>query len=135
MMQLAPIRLLPANDLRRALESALASQNTDSAFVVAGIGSLVKATLRYAGESAESVLTGPLEILSIAGSLCPAGVHLHASVSDSRGQVYGGHLGYGSTVRTTAEILLALLPNGSLTREHDARTGYSELVVRRHGRT
>jgi len=130
-MQFTPIRLPPAIDLRRALEAALASQNTDSAFVIAGIGSLVEATLRYAGESAERVLPGPLEILSVSGSLSPEGAHLHVSVSDARGQVYGGHLGYGSTIRTTAEVLLALLPNGSLMREHDARTGHNELVVRR----
>jgi hypothetical protein len=129
-MQLFPIRLPSATDLKRALEESLASQNTDSAFVIAGIGSLVEATLRYADESLVSTLSGPLEIVSISGSLSPAGAHLHVSVSDARGQVYGGHLGYGSIVRTTAEVLLALLPNGSLTREHDARTGYKELVVR-----
>lgn len=131
-MQFFPIRLSPDIDLRRALENALTGQETDSAFVVAGIGSLVEATLRYAGESAERALSGPLEILSISGSLSPTGAHLHASVSDARGQVYGGHLGYGSTIRTTAEVLLALLPNGSLTRERDERTGYTELVIRHH---
>ncbi|RJG04622.1 PPC domain-containing DNA-binding protein [Noviherbaspirillum sedimenti] len=129
-MQLLPIRLAPGADLRRALEGAVGSRNTDSAFVVAGIGSLVEATLRYAGESAECKLAGPLEILSISGSLCPAGAHMHMSVSDAFGRVYGGHVCYGNEVRTTAEVLLALLPNGSLTREHDAGTGFNELIVR-----
>ena len=130
-MQLQPIRLSPGADLRRALEGLVGSQNADSFFVVAGIGSLVQATLRYAGESTESTLAGPLEILSVSGSLSPAGAHLHMSVSDARGRVYGGHVCYGNEVRTTAEVLLAVLPNGSLTREHDPRTGFNELVVRR----
>ena len=129
-MQLLPIRLSPGADLRRALEGLVGSQNTDSSFVVAGIGSLVAATLRYAGEPAETALAGPLEILSISGSLSPAGAHLHMSVSDAGGRVHGGHVCYGNEVRTTAELLLALLPKGSLTREQDARTGFSELVVR-----
>jgi uncharacterized protein len=129
-MQLLPIRLSPGADLRRALEEALGSQSTDSAFVVAGIGSLVNATLRYAGEPKEAALTGPLEILSVSGSLSPAGSHLHMAVSDASGRVYGGHVCYGNEIRTTAEVLLSLLPKGSLTREHDAHTGFSELVVR-----
>lgn len=129
-MQFLPIRLPPGADLRRALQDGAGSRNTDSAFVVAGIGSLVEASIRYAGESRETVLAGPLEILSLSGSLSPSGAHLHMSVSDASGRVYGGHVGYGSTIRTTAEVLLALLPDGSLTREHDARTGFNELVVR-----
>ena len=99
--------------------------------MVAGIGSLSDASLRYAGEPNERQLAGPVEIVSLSGSLGPAGAHLHMSVSDASGHVYGGHVGYGNTVRTTAEILLAPLPDWSLTREYDAATGFKELVVRR----
>jgi len=130
-MQLLPIRLSPGTDLRRALEDAVRDQPVDSAFVVAGIGSLTEARLRYAGESTESTVAGPLEILSMSGSLTPHGAHLHIAVSDGSGRVYGGHAGYGNMIRTTAEILVAPLPDWSLTREHDAQTGFSELVVRR----
>ncbi|AOF87208.1 hypothetical protein BSY239_516 [Hydrogenophaga sp. RAC07] len=129
-MTLLPIRLLPGTDLRRALEALPLSHGTDSAFVVAGIGSLVQVSLRYADATETTLLAGPLEMLSLSGSLSTAGAHLHASVSDAAGRVSGGHLGQGSTVRTTAEVLLALLPKGTLTREHDAATGFGELVVR-----
>jgi len=129
-MQLLPIRLPPGVDLRRALEGLVGSRDTDSAFVLAGVGSLVAATLRYADETLEARLAGPLEIVSLSGSLSPAGPHLHMSVSDASGRVHGGHVCYGNEVRTTAEVLLALLPRGSLTREHDAKTGFMELVVR-----
>jgi uncharacterized protein len=129
-MQSLPIRLSPGADLRRALEELAQGQSTDSAFVIAGIGSLTEAKLRYAGESTESTIVGPLEIVSMAGSLCSSGAHLHMSVADALGRVYGGHVCYGNTVRTTAEILVAPLPEWSLTREHDASTGFSELVIR-----
>ena len=86
--------------------------------------------MRFADVPDAVVLPGPLEIVSLSGSLSAAGAHLHVSVSDAAGRVVGGHLGYGSTVRTTAEVLLALLPNGTLTREHDPATGFNELVVR-----
>jgi len=130
-MQLFPIRLSPGVDLRRALEIIAADHANASAFVVAGIGSLVEARLRYAGEPAETRVAGPLEILSLSGSLSAAGAHLHMSVSDASGRVVGGHVNFGNVVRTTAEVLLALLPEWSLTREHDAATGFDELVVRR----
>jgi predicted DNA-binding protein with PD1-like motif len=132
-MSLVPLRLSPGTDLRRAVESMLASHRTDSAFVVAGIGSLVQVSLRYAEAPDAVTIAGPLEIVSLSGSLSAAGAHLHVSVSDAAGRVFGGHLGHGSTVRTTAEVLLALLPPGTLTRVHDAATGFNELVVRPPG--
>lgn len=130
-MQLQPIRLSPGADLRRAIEEAVQGQPVTSAFVVAGIGSLVEARLRYAGEPTEATIAGPLEVLSVSGSLTPSGAHLHMAVSDASGRVYGGHAGYGNIVRTTAEILVAFLPDWSLSREHDAATGFKELVVRK----
>jgi len=130
LMPFLPLRISPGTDLRRALEALPATHGTDSAFVVAGIGSLVEAHLRYADAPDAVTIDGPLEIVSLSGTLTAAGAHLHVSVADAAGRVFGGHLGQGSTVRTTAEILLALLPRGTLTREHDAETGFNELVVR-----
>jgi predicted DNA-binding protein with PD1-like motif len=42
----------------------------------------------------------------------------------------GGHVMPGCIVRTTAEIVLAPLPGWVFTREHDARTGFKELVAK-----
>jgi predicted DNA-binding protein with PD1-like motif len=44
--------------------------------------------------------------------------------------VVGGHVAYGCTIRTTAEVLLLLLPEWSLSRELDPATGLAELVIR-----
>lgn len=120
------LRLNPGDDLRGALEA-----REFTGFVVAGIGSLAQAQLRLAGEPAPTFIAGPLEILTLSGSLTPDGAHLHASVSDASGRVLGGHVCAGCEVRTTAELLIAPLPAGSLTREFDAATGYPELIVRR----
>jgi uncharacterized protein len=117
------LRLNPGDDLREALAS-------HTGFVVAGIGSLIHAQLRFAGQSGPTRLDGPLEILTLSGSLTPDGAHLHASVSDSTGRVLGGHVCAGCEVRTTAELLIAPLPAGSLARSFDAATGYEELLVR-----
>jgi predicted DNA-binding protein with PD1-like motif len=125
-----PLRLQPGDDLRRALEAAVAAQGATAAFVVAGIGSLRPTMLRPAGAETLLCIEGDVELLTLSGSLAEAGSHLHLSVADAQGRVLGGHAGYGCTVRTTAEVLLALLPEWHFTREADARTGYAELVVR-----
>ena len=45
--------------------------------------------------------------------------------------VFGGHLRPGCLVNTTAEIVLAELPDTVFTRERDEATGYEELAIRR----
>ncbi|MGM9484211.1 PPC domain-containing DNA-binding protein [Roseateles sp. NT4] len=118
------LRLHPGDDLRRALEAG-----GRTGFVVAGIGSLSHAELRFAGEPGPTRIEGALEILTLSGSLTPAGAHLHASVSDASGRVLGGHVCAGCKVLTTAELLVAPLPPGSLSRALDAATGFTELVI------
>ncbi len=121
------MRLVPGDDLRDAL---LLHAGDDGAFVVSGIGSLSRAALRFAGKPEADIVEGPLEIVSLAGTLTRDGAHLHASVSDARGHVIGGHVGSGCIVRTTAEVLMAPLPGFHLSRETDPATSYAELVVR-----
>lgn len=127
-MNLLPLRLDPGADLRGALEDAAASRA--GGFVLSGIGSLAGCRLRVAGDPTETVFDGPFEIVSLAGTLTPDGAHLHASVADAQGRVIGGHLTYGNTVRTTAEVLLAFVEGWSMGRTPDPRTGHAELVVR-----
>lgn len=123
-----PLRLRPGDDLRLALEAA---QVGGAAFVLQGIGSLSVAQLRLAGAELSTELRGDLEILTLAGSIAPDGAHLHMSVSDAQGRVTGGHVAAGCIVRTTAEVLLAVLPDHQFSRELDADgSGFRELVVR-----
>ena len=129
-MDTLPLRLLPGQDLREALQAALRQSGATAAFVLQGIGSLDGAQLRMAGASTILRLEGEFEILSLAGTLSADGPHLHMAVSDTSGAVSGGHVAPGCTVRTTAEVLLALLPGQHFTRETDPATGYAELVVR-----
>jgi len=130
MMKTLPLRLGPGDDLRGVLEAAVAAQGCGAAFVLAGIGSLSVTCLRFAGADEASVLNGDVEILTLSGSIAANGAHLHASVADASGRVLGGHVAPGCVVRTTAEVLLALLPEWQFAREPDAATGYAELVLR-----
>jgi len=129
-MKALPLRLNPGADLRAALSTALSAHGGQAAFVVGGIGSLCEARLRLAGREELHRLDGDLEILTLSGTLGLGGPHLHASLSDAQGRVVGGHVAPGCIVRTTAEVLLAVLDDTTFTREPDAATGYAELVIR-----
>ncbi len=128
-MRAFPLRINPGIDLRFALEEAVREQRCSAAFVISGIGSLAVANIRLAGADQTLNLDGEFEILTLAGSIAQNGSHLHISISDREGRVLGGHVGPGCVVRTTAEILLALLPDWQFSREPDEATGYAELKI------
>ncbi|MFO8238695.1 MAG: DNA-binding protein [Prochlorococcaceae cyanobacterium] len=128
-MKMVPLRLRPGDDLRLALEDWMARQREQAGCLISGVGSLSVARLRLAGRQQSTTLTGDLEILSLAGTLSPDGAHLHIAVADSTGKVIGGHLCAGSLVRTTAELVVGLLPEWRFSRELDPDTGYPELRI------
>jgi len=128
-----PVRLHPGDDLRRALEHAIVQHNVAAAFVLSGIGSLRPAVVRLAGAEAVMRIDTDTEVLTLSGTIAASGSHLHISVADDQGRVIGGHAGYGCIVRTTAEVLLMLLPGWRFSREPDLATGYDELAIRRSG--
>ena len=75
-----------------------------------------------------------MEMLTLSGTVALAddgktSSHMHTAISTGAGQVWGGHVASGCIVLTTAEVLLALLPEWQFTRDPDAQTGYDELVV------
>jgi len=129
-MRPLPLRIPAHADLREVLSGVPALHGVEAAFVVQGIGSLSVAQIRFAGAPDCTALHGDLEILSLGGSLSPDGPHLHIAVSDASGRVTGGHMGPGCLVRTTAEVMVMLLPAHRFSREHDPATGFRELFVR-----
>ncbi len=130
-LRIEVLRLSPGDDLRNALQAWCRTHDVPAACVLSAVGSFTQAVLRYAEASQGSHVAGPLELMTLAGTLGRGGLHLHASVSDAAGQMRGGHLMPGCTVRTTAEIVLGVLPELVFAREPDPATGYLELAVQR----
>lgn len=128
-MKVVPLRLTPGQDLRKALEAWMGEQQEQAGCVISAVGSLSVAQLRLAGATEATTIQGELEILSLSGTLSPDGAHLHIAVADRQGAVIGGHLGAGSLVRTTAELVVGLLPEWQFRRERDPDTGYPELRI------
>ncbi len=128
-MKVVPLRLQPGDDLRRVLEAWMVEQQEQAGCVISAVGSLSAAQLRLAGAAQARAIRGDLEILSLSGTLSPDGSHLHIAVADSSGAVIGGHLCAGSLVRTTAELVIGLLPEWRFSRELDPATGFRELEI------
>ena len=100
--------------------------------IVTCVGSLNKAHLRFANQPEGTEIPGKLEIVSLTGTVSPAGSHLHMSVSDSTGKTTGGHLLQGNPVYTTAEILMVILTDYLFERETDPAFNYKELTILRN---
>jgi len=112
-MKVVPLRLLPGDDLRLTLEAWMGQQSELAGCLISAVGSLSVAQLRFAGDAEATTIRGDLEDVGLA---------------DSGGRVLGGHLCAGSLVRTTAELVVGLLPNWEFRRELDPATGYDELT-------
>eukprot|EP01062_Namystynia_karyoxenos_P039882 TRINITY_DN29005_c0_g1_i1.p1 TRINITY_DN29005_c0_g1~~TRINITY_DN29005_c0_g1_i1.p1 ORF type:complete len:209 (+),score=51.80 TRINITY_DN29005_c0_g1_i1:94-627(+) len=135
----AALRLEVGADLRQGVIAAAQRSGMKAACVLTCVGSLRKAHIRLAGAGAtggspEMHLDERLEIVSLVGTVSADGsCHLHICVADERGRAVGGHLMDGCEVNTTAEIVVADCDGFVFSREHDQRTGYRELTVRRSG--
>lgn len=122
-------RLQPGMDLKLKLEEFARANDSNGSVIVTCVGSLKQASLRLAKGTQSVNFEGPFEILSLVGTLCKDGVHLHISLGDQEGRVVGGHLMAGCLIYTTAEIAVLDTKDLRLTRSLDSKTGYKELVV------
>ncbi len=125
------LRLRPGQDLRLELQRFAKARGLRAGFVASCAGSLTRASIRYANQPQASVRDGHFEIVSLTGTIAAESMHLHASLSDSTGATFGGHLVDGSLVYTTAEIVVGELDGVEFAREPDSTFGYRELAPRR----
>jgi len=127
----ATFRLRPGTDLRGGIEAFCRKRRLRAATIVTCVGSLAHARLRLAGGTRIETIGGPLEIVSLVGTVAANGAHLHAAVADAEGRVTGGHLCAGSHVLTTAEVVVLEDRSSRYQRTFDLGTGYRELNVDR----
>ena len=70
-MQTHAVRLVPGDDLRLALRDFVQQQQIQAGVILSAIGSLTQANLRFAARSQTTTLPGPLELISLDGTLSP----------------------------------------------------------------
>ncbi|KPA51127.1 DNA-binding protein [Photobacterium leiognathi subsp. mandapamensis] len=123
------LRLTQGTDLKESILQYVQNNQIQAGSLLSCVGCLSQAIIRLADESKTIELAGPLEILTLSGTLTPSHVHLHISVADAKGKVIGGHLVEGSIVSYTAEICLVSYSNMAFSREFDPQTQFDELVI------
>ena len=132
-MRVEAFRLHPGADLKQELERLVEENGFRAALILTCIGSLSRAGIRMAGAQSTSEVMGPLEIISLGGTLAADGVHAHIAVAGRDGQCIGGHLGDGCIINTTVELVICELPHLEFRRVLDDHTGYCELAVLKRG--
>jgi len=92
------------------------------------IGTLKRAKLGFyrEGRYQPIEMAGPLEITSCVGNLSikkgEPFTHAHISVSNDKGEVFGGHALPGCTVAATGELVLVETAGVNLQRKFDKKT-------------
>ncbi len=134
-------RVMPGDEVFSRLKEIAVAEGIERAAVLSAIGSFEEVVFRNLQDNislpiqlektTEFSLHGPFEVLSLEGNLFPLQgqpfFHLHCLLSDSRGQVTGGHL-FSARAFSTLEILLAELQGSSTVKEKSGLTGLNELL-------
>lgn len=128
-MKIFACRLKPDQDLRQSLKQFAIAHQIQAGVILTAVGSLKQAGLRFANQPQAAILTGPFELLSLAGTLSIHGMHLHLALADTVGQTLGGHLSQGCLIYTTAEIVIGEAPDWIFNRTLDQQTGFLELEI------
>ena len=121
-------RLKPGDDSQSAFKRIASAHKLKAGVIVSAVGSLSSASLRFAGANEGTTIEGPLEVVSVTGTISDSSMHVHLSLSDSTGKTVGGHLMHGCKVFTTIElVILDLSDEWTFERTIDEATTYLEL--------
>jgi len=123
------VRLKPGQDLKQEIEDFVKQKDIKAGIIASIVGSLTRAVLRIADSMNVKQWESPFEIVSGTGTVSVNGCHIHISIADQEGVVFGGHLKQGCVINTTVELVILLFQDTEFKRLPDETTGYNELVV------
>ena len=133
-MRTLAFRLKPGTDLLDELQRLTGAHTLRAGLILTCVGGLAHARLRMPGAMGEEDVfrtwDEPMEIVSLTGTLCADGLHVHISLALGDGRCVGGHLASGCIVNTTAELVIGELEDVDFSRPLDPATGYDELSVK-----
>lgn len=123
------VRLKPGQELKTELARLALEHDLQAASIVSAVGSLTAVSLRLANQPAATHYAGHFEVVSLSGYLAAREFHVHMAVSDGEGKTFGGHVMEGNRVYTTLVVVIEEHLRYRYRREHDAVSGYDELVI------
>lgn len=113
------------------IRQLLNENQVEAGVILSAVGSLKQSTIRVPVIDGDVKYIHPenVEIDALHGTVSSHGCHLHISVSDVDGRVWGGHLKEGNTIRTTCEVVIGIIDDVVFRRTPDESTGYDELAI------
>lgn len=129
-MKIIAKRLIKGQDLKVEIEKLIEEKDVKAGVILSSVGCVSRGTFRVADGKTLKKIEENLEIISLQGTLGREGLHLHISLSDIDGQVFGGHLVDGNIINTTCELVIGVLEEYSFKRRYDVNTGYKELIIK-----
>lgn len=134
-------RLKPREDLKRGIANFVERHKLKAVTIVTCVGSLRQINVRLASSPTrrnETYLFRDnqfFEIVSLVGTFESSDFnksthgHVHISVADATGKVFGGHVMKGCVVYTTAEITIMENRRVKFSRSMCPLSGYEELEI------
>lgn len=134
-------RLLPGTDLLTGIEELCRENGIAYAQIATCFGSLQKSGYYYLVPDPSAYLgasygplqqkEGPIEFLSGTGFVCQREgefeIHLHGTIADQHGAVFGGHFVKGENPVYTVDVLVTEVLGMDLTRKLDGESGVNQL--------
>lgn len=126
-------RLRPGQDFIEELMLWAKQKEIKAGAILSVVGSFTHINLRYANQPTGTAQEGYFEIVSLVGTFNDTSRHIHVSISNDKGQTFGGHMLAGNLVYTTAEVVVVELSDLIFSREKDEKStggsGWDELVI------
>ena len=122
------IRLRRGQDLMLSIKELCREKNIAAGVVLSAVGCISEGRVRDASGVTIRQIEDHCEIVSLNGTVSAQRCHLHIALSKEDLSTIGGHLCPGCIINTTCELVIGELPGIRYGVEHDAETGYDELV-------
>jgi predicted DNA-binding protein with PD1-like motif len=130
-MKIVATRLQDGQDLMKEIQKLAEDHSIQAGVVLSAVGSLKTSNIRVPILNGKIKYIYPknLEIDNLHGTVSINGCHLHITVSDTKGNVMGGHLKENCIIRTTCELVVGVIEDKIFKRELDTQTSFEELVI------
>ena len=107
----------------------LHKHHNSTSFLISAVGDLSKVSFKCPLNDKPLILEKKLEIITLSGYIRSNESHLHISVSDENGSVFGGHLLSGTIVLKSLDILIGVIPNLNKTSIGSSGRIYSNVEI------
>ena len=114
-------RLKHGDDIKRSIENYCLENGINTGIILSAVGCIYHAKIRLAKAIDILDVEDDFEVLSLNGTISFGRSHLHITLSNDKGEVFGGHLNR-AVVSVTCEMVINII-DGTVDRYFDEETG------------